>query len=724
MFTYPTEPTGKEPRGTTGITAQTNYQSAGTGIHVGTVPNSNYKKTNTSCVQDTSSGASDGQETGSTLGGMSDVASTSGAQTKYEHMGPNFSRCKAARNAKLQHKSTFCGLGQNAGVEKMRRHLRIGNLEDGLDAGLALTFRGSRIGTKESIVNESISISFDPATLTCLVCEKPHNIIDDSLVVVVCDQNFVPVVKGTSTCLPVIRMEDASLQDLFKLTLEVFDKKNIPIGTHFVVGSASQLTTEGTTLYTLELQKFMANISARWKNATVSCLPPIISADCGGTVYRQIIELNSWLKKVHGVTTLYHQDVWNMLIEKLSSKHDQFVELGHTDTYILPMPKSLTDPTLMPFNFHTDSSLVMTSGLDDQATFELLGALLEQLHSNFGCKAHPTDLVCGELAELKGPPSCDASNSGTRLIILGGSHCRRSVHHYTEKGHRVIDLTKPGWMPTPSNIEEVLTELNKLGDLRDCVAVLDLLSNAVYRYEHFDGQLLLAEKKKGRHHMLGRVTVCPKNLLANILLKLKPILDMLPCMKICLPPLPRYLFSSCCSATGHCEGVGQPGHALELFQKCMTLRKHMRELLTGRHTRLMVPELFTEMFPDANSPSKQLEELRKISEDDGVHLTPEGYLMWSTAIMATFDPNTEVAETNIGEKPASYFWRGFVSPHGADRPKNMGSYHNNRTPGGGRWDRDHRHKGGRGGQGHTGRGGGGRGGRGGRGMHGGRFKPY
>jgi hypothetical protein len=463
-------------------------------------------------------------------------------------------------------------------------------------------------------------------------------------------------------------------------------------------------------------KQLLANINRRWKNATVSALPPIPMEDSDGKTFRLIIEFNTWLKECYGNSILYLKDTWNMIIEKLSKKQDQTVDLGHTLSYTIALPKSLTDDMLTPHHFHSDSSLAITVALDDQATFELLGTLTNQLHNDFGCRAHATDLICGELAELQGPQT--TTKTGNRIIVLGGSHCRRSIQYLTDAGHNVVDLTVPGWLPTDGNIESAMTEIKGLGDLSDSIAILDLISNVAYRYEQaIDGQLLLAEKRGGKFHMMGKVTTCPRNLLKHILLRLKPLLDTITCVKICLAPLPRYLFSGCCDNEGHCIGIGEPGYAIELYQKSLSLRKNMRELLTGVHTRLVIPELYSEMFPGATSPAQVLEELRRVSEDDGVHLTADGYAHWMKAILATFDPTSEKKEAVLVSKPAMYFWRGFVSPRGAERPKNMASYHANKTHGGGTFSRGR----GMGGQSSANRGGPiGRGGHGVRGGLGGR----
>ena len=229
-------------------------------------------------------------------------------------------------------------------------------------------------------------------------------------------------------------------------------------------------------------------------------------------------------------------------------------------------------------------------------------------------------------------------------------------------------------------------KFKKLGDLTDTIFVCDLVSNITYRTEQLDGQQLLATKSGGRYHLDGRVTTVAKNLLANILFNLRTLLNTMDCEKVFLPPLPRYLFTPCCNEEGHCDGVGEDGYALELLQKSNVVRKQIKDNLTTHHTKIVVPTLYDTMFPDATTPGKILEKLRKISSNDGVHLTPDGYRLWSEAILKVVNEKM-LGDASTHPKAKQYFWRGFISPVGSERPSNMGSYHQNRQGGGGKWPR-------------------------------------
>ncbi len=61
--------------------------------------------------------------------------------------------------------------------------------------------------------------------------------------------------------------------------------------------------------------------------------------------------------------------------------------------------------------------------------------------------------------------------------------------------------------------------------------------------------------------------------------------------------------------------------------------------------------------------------------------------LWSASIMETFSSETEDGSNTkvMEDKTTQFFWRGFVSPCGTERPKNLAATHLNRSQGGGKW---------------------------------------
>jgi hypothetical protein len=51
----------------------------------------------------------------------------------------------------------------------------------------------------------------------------------------------------------------------------------------------------------------------------------------------------------------------------------------------------------------------------------------------------------------------------------------------------VIDLTIPGWIASPENIEKMIKKVSTVEENTSNVFVFDLFGNSAYRFEQFDG---------------------------------------------------------------------------------------------------------------------------------------------------------------------------------------------------------------------------------------------
>jgi hypothetical protein len=102
---------------------------------------------------------------------------------------------------------------------------RIGSLDWPGEPLTLKTFHGGRIAKNNKVVNENISLSFDPRTLQCLGCSIPHKITDTpNFCLVLADQNYVPFIHdGEGHCIGVVRLENASLADLVDIGFEILD---------------------------------------------------------------------------------------------------------------------------------------------------------------------------------------------------------------------------------------------------------------------------------------------------------------------------------------------------------------------------------------------------------------------------------------------------------------------------------------------------------------------
>jgi hypothetical protein len=531
--------------------------------------------------------------------------------------------------------------------------------------------------------------------MMCITCDTQHSIYskdESGLIVMLTDQNYIPIMRCGDSCVPVIRLEDASLDELAGLAHEIFEKQTMPAGTLFMCSSVSYLARVGTTIYASEWVKMCNKFQSRWVQCNVGPLTPLIRDDVAGTVGRQLIELAAWYSVVYVNSIAFPKRSWSKLVDSLG--HNDEISQEHTSTilYTVALLRSIIDRTLVHFTFHYSSSHSITHGLDTEATRELLRALLETLKSDFGCSLDPEDLILGEPFVREGTEDKKCHNP--TIIVIGASHCARICRELRMRGFDVIDLSVPGWTPTDGNIAKVIYEIGTLENKLDYVAVIDILSNVTYRYEQYDGTLALPCKADGVYHMYGKVQVCGRESVINTIIKAKGIFDALPCNKIVMSPIPRYMFKPCCDNIGHCTETGTDSQVHSLLEGTLGLRKHMQEgLLKAGITKCTVPDSIQRLAGEKSDFVKIAAELKKITSQDNVHLTGSGYCKLSDVIVNVINELHDTAQKNVPGPSTShshgYYWRGFKSPVGSERPKKPLAYKLARHGGGGHWKAHH-----------------------------------
>jgi len=605
------------------------------------------------------------------------------AEQDLSAFGRGYVQCRSARQDSRSTTGIEASTGPEFGKLITLEPEKIGNLNMSSDKMLYKTFRGCRVTSKGKTVNQTISTTFDPQTLLCTVCETEHSIIPSDgtdLAILVGDQNFVSALSGKSSCLPIIRLEDPTLMELFEICLEIFDRYTIPSGTLFLVNSTSFLCEMGSTIFSLEWLNMCRAFNNRWQHVKVGPLPPVLREASPPVTTKVIVEIWRWFNCMYGTDICYPKSAWDIAIKQLSENNEQLLDLAARDTYRVALPVSLSSSTLTHHKFTVSSSLPTTLAFSGEATVELLHALITQLNIKFGVNAHPEDVLAREPAELEG--AMETNTTGTGLVIVcGGSICKKLASDLKAMQVNLVDLTIPGWKPTPANIEKLQQDIALLKP--NTILLCDLVSNVCFCFEQINGTLALPVKSGGRYHMHGGVTTSSQDALQNILGKLTPLLQSVPCLKICLPPLPRYLFSACCMNEDHCEGVGTVGYAEDLLCKTLNLRKTLRDYLYSKVGGIWVPDTLTEL---ANSTLSQTETLKGLFSLDGVHLNAAGSSRYADIVKGIIDEKFSAASCVSGREPQrEFFWRGFVSPVGSSRPKNSASYHAPRPSGGGKW---------------------------------------
>jgi hypothetical protein len=167
----------------------------------------------------------------------------------------------------------------------------------------------------------------------------------------------------------------------------------------------------------------------------------------------------------------------------------------------------------------------------------------------------------------------ESPSKPNRIINIGASHSKRLAGMLRMRNCDVTDLSVPGWLVTEKNVESVEAEVKKLSNTGEYEAVIDLFSNSTYKYETEDGTLAPPMKIDGVYHMAGKVCVCNKETIENVISKSKSLLSCLSCKKLFITPLPRYLYTSCCDRDGHCPGTGTLEQVTKIVDVASNLKK-------------------------------------------------------------------------------------------------------------------------------------------------------
>jgi hypothetical protein len=595
-------------------------------------------------------------------------------------MPSTYYQCKSARHASRNYPTVDVSIGPSAGVCENEKHSSVGSLDCLGDTEILKTFRGSRITANGNTVNQSISASFDPSNLKCVICSSPHYVLakgpeDSPPTIVFADQNFVPTLSGGKSCIAVVRLEDASIPELSDLAFEILDKHHPPAGTIFLFGSASHLLNAGTTIYTQEWCNLVLNFSNAYPDSRILPLTPVIREDCPGVVSRQLIELATWYKTVYANDILGITTVWDTLISTLCKTDEDGLDLGYNEIYSVAMPAFLApNAPLRNYKFKTNSSHTTTIGFDSVASKELLGSLINKLQCTFATAANSEDIL------LEAPAELESKLEKKTVYVFGGSNMRSVIPELEKNGFNVVDHTVLGWVPTAANISK-LSELITVAEPND-VVVVDLLGNVTHRYEQGDGTLAMPFKNDGKYHYEGEIKVCTLSNLKSIIESVVPALSRCRCHLVFTPPLPRHLHDGCCTSVEHCTNIGSEKHAENMLASLNAIKTACGTNLENLGVKdFTVPDMLKLSMPACAGISEYAQALKTHMKKDGVHFTASGYSCLASGLsrhLHTLTPTgtgkIAVPSLNVSgakkNRKQSFYWRGFVSPVGAERPFN------------------------------------------------------
>ncbi len=513
-------------------------------------------------------------------------------------------------------------------------------------------------------MNQSISISFDPNTLVCISCATEHKIMGNTPVTIAfSDQNFVASIVGKEgTCFGVVRMEDASLSDLTELSLEILGNVRVPEGSVLLFGSASFLSRVGTGAYATDWVSVVSQIEKKWRGIRVCPLIPMILTECPGTLAREIAEIAAWFATIYENNPLGLYSMWASVVAATESLSVGAIALPHMDSYKISVPLSLTLPCqFSSMTFCSVSSRPATlSGLPKDNLCVLVQSLVDTVHRSFHSCASPENYLERET------PTVPMDTCEEKVILLGASNLGRCAARLRALGNTVVDLTKPGWIATKANVDTMLGELDKISCNEKTILVYDLYGNSTFRFEQFDGSLSMPFNSSGKYHLAGNIVVCPMQVFRKIFENTSALLARHKTVRsIIIPPLPRYLFTGCCTKPEHSTNINNTGYCIKLLTDTINIRNNLKKLVSELGIRgHVLDSCCVTSCPTTANTLTRIEALKTVCAPDGVHFLSAGYENLVAAITSApiRMPVTSSANTCTAK---IYYWRGFRSAVGS-----------------------------------------------------------
>ncbi len=580
-------------------------------------------------------------------------------------------QCRSARTS--TYKDTLISVSQDEtfGKKIIAPSTAIGSLEDHGD--VAHTFHGSRLMKGNVTVNQSISCTFDPSTLTCICCKDKHPAFSKKpSVVLLSDKNFVPSLGNSDCyCVQIVRLENASLTELLDLTVEMLGDVTFAEGSILLLGFVSHLGRYGTLVYARDWTEVVALASRTWRGVRICPLIPLILAECPGSVIRELSELAVWLETIYGTNPQGLHGSWMQLVAAMEACSMGTTSLDVMETYKVVLPSSLQCGNLdnvITFCSH-NSRPVTCNGLPKDSCTELLSSLLKEIHENFRACSSPEKYLVR--ADENGNQS--ENQAEQRVLLVGASNLKHSLPHFAGTSMIFSNITTAGWTPTVDNLNKLEAAIRAKAHENEAF-VFDLLGNSSVRFKQEDGTTAMPFKSNGHFHLGGNVVVTPPDTFKEVINKVLPIIfakGNKPC--VIIPPLPRFLFARCCNDPDHCTNATEIDFSKTMLTGFTEMRNNLiRQLVSAGLNNFRVMDVCcTTSCPVTACKDDRLKGLRSVTAKDGVHYVDAGYKNLAGRCMDCLSKmlSHESQKPEKTGKPTSFFWRGFRSTRGSSRQK-------------------------------------------------------
>ncbi len=253
-----------------------------------------------------------------------------------------------------------------------------------------------------------------------------------------------------------------------------------------------------------------------------------------------------------------------------------------------------------------------------------------------------------------------------KVVLAGASNLKYSIAYFDDPALFFTDLSTPGWVPTPGNVTALRDSVHNQVSENVSAFVFDLFGNTSVCFEQFDGSTSLPFKSHGKFHLGGNVVVSQPEVFKKIVEEILPILhEKGNTPSVIVPPIPRYLFSRCCSDPGHYTNASKTDHCENLLTGFLQQRNNFIKILVSagvKNFKVLDACCTTTCVTTANTETR-IADLKQVTAQDGIHCVAAGY--WNLVMRCLACLRTLLAEPPRSDKAVSHFWRGFKSSKGS-----------------------------------------------------------
>jgi hypothetical protein len=258
----------------------------------------------------------------------------------------------------------------------------------------------------------------------------------------------------------------------------------------------------------------------------------------------------------------------------------------------------------------------------------IVHALVRDLNANFDVG------LCADPITVPDPELSGPDTRKPKFLFIGGSHSLREAQCLAAKSYDVVTCAVSGWRANKTACEEMAEKVQEAlrGLCEDDVIVVHCTDNTAFTARTEEGGDLPIRNIAGEYHVEGDLVVASKERLYMFFKNCLPFLTLLAGrLVLFLTPLPRYVYTCCCTNLEHAANRAEPGFEEDIKKALAECRDHYKNFLftSGlrgfviRNPGLCVPEMD--------------EEGMSLWTVDPVHPTKEGYSRIADMILSEAD---------------------------------------------------------------------------------------